>query len=1081
MKQRFTCWILAFSLILSLVPFPALAEEKSQGICPHHTEHTAECGYAPEVAEIPCNHVCSKESGCITEVTHCIHEHGEECYSDGILPAEGEEKTADTCSHICSKDNGCITEICNCIHTHDENCGYQPGQEEKPCNFVCEVCNSEKEEHNSELQPEPDTCSHGNAADTCDLCQIEKVIESLPTEEDILALDNEGQNQVYATLQSVTDDYNLLSEEQQQGISNREKLFTLHQAFNAMTEKAPEEEQKNVWVELILDKPSGDYNLGDTVQAQAKIYGVTGEPEIRYTITRLGEDDDYWGNGSVVDTCDTTQTSYSFTPSVGGRYMFMVSIPGHTEREYFTVKDSSLMLERVFSPKTVVKVGEPIQFICQTSGSGKVKSVTYRIDSSYNVQEEIHTGTDLNYTYYPQKAGLYYTCAVTLENENGAIYKKNLSFTVTDKDSCVLTGIDLSAKTVKPGEAVTITPAVDSNQEISSIEYTIEYPIWGDGPQTITAGDLQPIVFTPPDSGEYRISVKLIDKGGLETVQYTTLYVTDSIVAFTAGFSENCINLGESVDIVFDTMGEGSIVRAEYDIQKIWDFGQPHVYYSGEDVHWTFTPESGGIYVFHRAIVYNDKGESFDIRPYTNECQLVVRQGAYISDVVCSAKRIPLGDSITFTPVIDGEGAAVKARYEIFWEGGDTYNGGYFIADSADSFTWTPPTTGQYESTVTITNDIGVSSCYKVSFEVVEETLKLDSLTLDNSETHPGSTVTAKAIFSGEGSVDSYVYTLYYKASQGAEESVVRTEPSKDTSFHFQPDRAGLYRVTLDVTTAMGNTFHEETELLHVTEELSEGTVDSTVKVTGEKPSGSNISLEGASVGGLDREEEAQKEAGKHISLTVILKYISEGFAGSSDLFEIAFTKNGESLDHTETVLEFKIPFNFSHKTDITVYRAREGSAGKLQMLSGRPDNPQNGTAYVDVKNGCIYLYTNQPSLYAIGYDTVAEVTYIDGTNILKTQDYIEGQGLSKLYKPTKSGYRFDGWYAEKELKTRVTSITKDMTGDITLYAKWRKSSLGIWDNPRTGDYIMIAVGILAVSGIGLGGLLYWSKRKKKN
>lgn len=363
---------------------------------------------------------------------------------------------------------------------------------------------------------------------------------------------------------------------------------------------------------------------------------------------------------------------------------------------------------------------------------------------------------------------------------------------------------------------------------------------------------------------------------------------------------------------------------------------------------------------------------------------------------------------------------------------------------------------------------------------MVEETLKLDSLTLDNTETHPGSTVTAKAIFSGEGSVDSYVYTLYYKASQGAEESVVRTEPSKDTSFHFQPDRAGLYRVTLDVTTAMGNTFHEETELLHVTEELSEGTVDSTVKVTGEKPSGSNISLEGASVGGLDREEEAQKEAGKHISLTVILKYISEGFAGSSDLFEIAFTKNGESLDHTETVLEFKIPFNFSRKTDITVYRAREGSAGRLQMLSGRPDNPQNGTAYVDVKNGCIYLYTNQPSLYAIGYDTVAEVIYMDGTNILKTQDYIEGQGLSKLYKPTKSGYRFDGWYAEKELKTRVTSITKDMTGDITLYAKWRKSSLGIWDNPRTGDYIMIAVGILAVSGIGLGGLLYWSKRKKK-
>ena len=37
----------------------------------------------------------------------------------------------------------------------------------------------------------------------------------------------------------------------------------------------------------------------------------------------------------------------------------------------------------------------------------------------------------------------------------------------------------------------------------------------------------------------------------------------------------------------------------------------------------------------------------------------------------------------------------------------------------------------------------------------------------------------------------------------------------------------------------------------------------------------------------------------------------------------------------------------------------------------------------------------------------------------------------------TKVGYVFDGWYKESSFATKVTEITKGLTGDITLYAKW--------------------------------------------
>ena len=74
-------------------------------------------------------------------MTQCVHEHTAECYSDGILPAEGEEKAADACTHVCSKESGCITKELNCPHVHDETCGYSEGS---PCTFDpsdCELCN----------------------------------------------------------------------------------------------------------------------------------------------------------------------------------------------------------------------------------------------------------------------------------------------------------------------------------------------------------------------------------------------------------------------------------------------------------------------------------------------------------------------------------------------------------------------------------------------------------------------------------------------------------------------------------------------------------------------------------------------------------------------------------------------------------------------------------------------------------------------------------------------------------------------------------------------------------------------------
>ena len=93
--RRLLSLALSMAMVLTLLPMPSIAAE-GDGLCEHHPEHTG-CGYVAAVEGHDCGHVCGEE--CYTVTTDCQHVHDESCYSDGVLPAEGEEKAADACAH----------------------------------------------------------------------------------------------------------------------------------------------------------------------------------------------------------------------------------------------------------------------------------------------------------------------------------------------------------------------------------------------------------------------------------------------------------------------------------------------------------------------------------------------------------------------------------------------------------------------------------------------------------------------------------------------------------------------------------------------------------------------------------------------------------------------------------------------------------------------------------------------------------------------------------------------------------------------------------------------------------------------
>lgn len=119
----------------------------------------------------------------------------------------------------------------------------------------------------------------------------------------------------------------------------------------------------------------------------------------------------------------------------------------------------------------------------------------------------------------------------------------------------------------------------------------------------------------------------------------------------------------------------------------------------------------------------------------------------------------------------------------------------------------------------------------------------------------------------------------------------------------------------------------------------------------------------------------------------------------------------------------------------------------------------------------------------------VCQVTYeVNGGSSVAAVTVDSGSKLTAPANPTRSGYTFDGWYKEKELKNKWDFNKDTVTENITLYAKWTSGSAAGSNNsnnnqaaannnnPKAGDegtpviyYVLFAVALLliiATSGV---------------
>lgn len=178
LKQRVLPLLLSAAMVVSMNGGPVYAtgsgntadrentvgsENTAGGLCEHHPEHTADCGYVEAQPGTPCVHEHTDE--CYRMEEKCVHEHTAECYPEEDVsgndadPSNAKALAPAECSHVCSEDTGCITKVLDCMHEHDGDCGYTDGTEGSSCTYVCGICNAADSGRQENQEPKECVCA----------------------------------------------------------------------------------------------------------------------------------------------------------------------------------------------------------------------------------------------------------------------------------------------------------------------------------------------------------------------------------------------------------------------------------------------------------------------------------------------------------------------------------------------------------------------------------------------------------------------------------------------------------------------------------------------------------------------------------------------------------------------------------------------------------------------------------------------------------------------------------------------------------------------------------------------------------
>ena len=328
----------------------------------------------------------------------------------------------------------------------------------------------------------------------------------------------------------------------------------------------------------------------------------------------------------------------------------------------------------------------------------------------------------------------------------------------------------------------------------------------------------------------------------------------------------------------------------------------------------------------------------------------------------------------------------------------------------------------------------------------------------------------------------------------GEEKTVAYNTANDETEFTLNGVPAGIYNLVAtqgEVTMTKAVIITDD----HVALELitmPSGNASSVIEVK-------SVDTPAVVVGGLDTLAEHEEIDGRKVKVAMAIEAQNEAQAGevgeaivkesraqNAEFIDFTVTKtitnkgvkeSVEKMNETNNVLELVIPFNFSGKTGIKLYRFHDGVEA-LKQAKG--EEVKDGTYTLDQKAGAIHVYASKFSTYAITYSnfypasdfapTIAETEH--GTITVEPQKAQAGKEVVITATPD-AGYKLgeltvtDGYGKKLELTENEdgTYTFKQPNGKVTIEGKFIVKFVDVPEN----SYYAKAVDWAVLNGITNG------------
>ncbi len=132
----------------------------------------------------------------------------------------------------------------------------------------------------------------------------------------------------------------------------------------------------------------------------------------------------------------------------------------------------------------------------------------------------------------------------------------------------------------------------------------------------------------------------------------------------------------------------------------------------------------------------------------------------------------------------------------------------------------------------------------------------------------------------------------------------------------------------------------------------------------------------------------------------------------------------------------------YDYKTDMAEYIEYDGSALEPGTYTFRES--ETSTHLAGTGTGTVII----PQIYTVTFGMNGHGTAIDAQYV--TND--DGKKSTAPEAPTANGFSFKGWYTDNETFSQAFSFGEELTGDVTVYAKWVEDHTIIFDSNGGSD-----------------------------